>query len=247
MSTGGTPAPDVGPGWVAQSWGRQAPPASCHLPPPRRERRLQAERGLARVRAFFNAPVVVFHLNTLSYFSFLCLFAYVLMVDFQPTPSWCERVVYLWLFSLFCEELRQARPPPAPHPPPLPRERPERPRPPCVVWGRPLPGPPSLEGQMQSQEPGPSLSPSPSRGPSCLGLGDTGTRAGQAGRGFQGGPGDRALLPSGLLQELEAGWLLTQRGGSPTHICMSGRVRGQQPGLTPRPGDPVPPVTPRPR
>ncbi|XP_036094011.1 transient receptor potential cation channel subfamily M member 2 isoform X3 [Rousettus aegyptiacus] len=72
-----------------------------------RERRLQAERGLARVRAFFNAPVVVFHLNTLSYFSFLCLFAYVLMVDFQPTPSWCERVVYLWLFSLFCEELRQ--------------------------------------------------------------------------------------------------------------------------------------------
>ncbi|ELK03576.1 Transient receptor potential cation channel subfamily M member 2 [Pteropus alecto] len=65
-----------------------------------RERQLQAERGLARVRAFFNAPVVIFHLNTLSYFCFLCLFAYVLMVDFQPSPSWCERLVYLWLFSL---------------------------------------------------------------------------------------------------------------------------------------------------
>lgn len=66
---------------------------------------------LARVRAFFNAPVVIFHLNILSYFSFLCLFAYVLMVDFQPSPSWCERLIYLWLFSLVCEELRQVRPP----------------------------------------------------------------------------------------------------------------------------------------
>ncbi|KAF6122339.1 transient receptor potential cation channel subfamily M member 2 [Phyllostomus discolor] len=72
-----------------------------------RDRRPQAVRGLARVRAFFNAPVVIFHLNILSYFSFLCLFAYVLMVDFQPSPSWCEHLIYLWLFSLVCEELRQ--------------------------------------------------------------------------------------------------------------------------------------------
>ncbi|XP_019480571.1 PREDICTED: transient receptor potential cation channel subfamily M member 2 isoform X3 [Hipposideros armiger] len=72
-----------------------------------REKRLQASCGLARVRAFFNAPVVIFHLNTLSYFSFLCLFAYVLMVDFQPSPSRSECVIYLWLFSLVCEELRQ--------------------------------------------------------------------------------------------------------------------------------------------
>ncbi|XP_036301235.1 transient receptor potential cation channel subfamily M member 2 isoform X2 [Pipistrellus kuhlii] len=72
-----------------------------------RDRRLQAVQGLARVRAFFNAPVVIFHLNILSYFTFLCLFAYVLMVDFQPSPSWCERLIYLWLFSLVCEELRQ--------------------------------------------------------------------------------------------------------------------------------------------
>uniref|UniRef100_A0A8C4FHA6 Transient receptor potential cation channel subfamily M member 2 n=1 Tax=Catagonus wagneri TaxID=51154 RepID=A0A8C4FHA6_9CETA len=72
-----------------------------------RERRLQAARVLPRIRAFFSAPVVVFHLNTLSYFAFLCLFAYVLMADFQPTPSACEGLVYLWLFSLVCEELRQ--------------------------------------------------------------------------------------------------------------------------------------------
>ncbi|XP_033086293.1 transient receptor potential cation channel subfamily M member 2 isoform X3 [Trachypithecus francoisi] len=73
-----------------------------------REKRLQeVSSPVARARAFFTAPVVVFHLNILSYFAFLCLFAYVLMVDFQPTPSWCECAIYLWLFSLVCEETRQ--------------------------------------------------------------------------------------------------------------------------------------------
>ncbi|XP_073087353.1 transient receptor potential cation channel subfamily M member 2 isoform X6 [Manis javanica] len=72
-----------------------------------RERRLRAGRGLAHIRAFFSAPVVVFHLNVLSYTAFLCLFAYVLMVDFQPKPSGCEHLLYLWLISLVCEESRQ--------------------------------------------------------------------------------------------------------------------------------------------
>ncbi|XP_020739237.2 transient receptor potential cation channel subfamily M member 2 isoform X1 [Odocoileus virginianus] len=72
-----------------------------------RNQQLRAGRGLARVRAFFSAPVVVFHMNILSYFAFLCLFAYVLMVDFQPQPSGCEYLIYVWLFSLVCEELRQ--------------------------------------------------------------------------------------------------------------------------------------------
>uniref|UniRef100_A0A8C4L125 Transient receptor potential cation channel subfamily M member 2 n=1 Tax=Equus asinus asinus TaxID=83772 RepID=A0A8C4L125_EQUAS len=69
-----------------------------------------AVRGLPRIRAFFTAPVVIFHLNILWYFVFLCLFAYVLMVDFQTTPSCCEYLLYFWLFSLVCEELRQVRP-----------------------------------------------------------------------------------------------------------------------------------------
>ncbi|KAM9254380.1 transient receptor potential cation channel subfamily M member 2 isoform 1-T1 [Dugong dugon] len=71
-----------------------------------REKRLQSDRP-ARVRAFFNAPVVIFHLNILSYFAFLWLFAHVLMVDFQASPSWRECIVYCWLFSLVCEETRQ--------------------------------------------------------------------------------------------------------------------------------------------
>ncbi|XP_075399456.1 transient receptor potential cation channel subfamily M member 2 isoform X2 [Tenrec ecaudatus] len=72
-----------------------------------RTKRLQAEKGLARVCAFFSAPVVIFHLNIFSYFAFLWLFAYVLMVDFQASPSWRECVIYCWLFSLVCEEMRQ--------------------------------------------------------------------------------------------------------------------------------------------
>uniref|UniRef100_A0A8C8SFY4 Transient receptor potential cation channel subfamily M member 2 n=1 Tax=Pelusios castaneus TaxID=367368 RepID=A0A8C8SFY4_9SAUR len=72
-----------------------------------REKRLQPMSCLTRTRAFFTAPVVIFHLNILSYFSFLWLFAYVLMIDFQATPSWREYVIYFWLFSLVCEETRQ--------------------------------------------------------------------------------------------------------------------------------------------
>ncbi|NXY39253.1 TRPM2 protein, partial [Pomatorhinus ruficollis] len=72
-----------------------------------REKRLQPMGCLARLRAFFTAPIVIFLMNILSYFTFLLLFAYVLMVDFQPTPSWREYLIYFWLFSLVCEETRQ--------------------------------------------------------------------------------------------------------------------------------------------
>uniref|UniRef100_A0A8C6YRI5 Transient receptor potential cation channel subfamily M member 2 n=1 Tax=Nothoprocta perdicaria TaxID=30464 RepID=A0A8C6YRI5_NOTPE len=72
------------------------------------EKRLQPLGCLTRLRAFFTAPVVIFHMNILSYFTFLLLFAYVLMVDFQPLPSWREYLIYFWLFSLVCEETRQA-------------------------------------------------------------------------------------------------------------------------------------------
>lgn len=128
-----TPEPGPRPsGWLRSGGWQPLTPCSPPTPARPRERRLQAVRGLARIRAFFNAPVVVFHLNTLSYFAFLCLFAYVLMVDFQPSPSGCECLIYLWLFSLVCEELRQVRRRPGPilprpspsQPPPLPRLRP---------------------------------------------------------------------------------------------------------------------------
>ncbi|XP_037380756.1 transient receptor potential cation channel subfamily M member 2 isoform X1 [Talpa occidentalis] len=71
------------------------------------EPRSRPARGLRRLCAFLAAPVGVFCLNVLSYCAFLGLFAYVLMADFQRLPSCCEIIVYVWIVSLACEELRQ--------------------------------------------------------------------------------------------------------------------------------------------
>nr|DBA32338.1 TPA: hypothetical protein GDO54_000138 [Pyxicephalus adspersus] len=59
------------------------------------------------LRAFFTAPIVKFYYNLVSYIGFLWLFAYVLMIDFQTYPSWREYLLYVWVFSIFTEELRQ--------------------------------------------------------------------------------------------------------------------------------------------
>ncbi|KAF3699526.1 Transient receptor potential cation channel subfamily M member 4 [Channa argus] len=62
-------------------------------------------------RKFWYAPVTSFLGNVLMYFLFLCLFAYVLLVNFKPPPpngpSTLEFVLYFWVFTLACEEVRQ--------------------------------------------------------------------------------------------------------------------------------------------
>ncbi|XP_072541667.1 transient receptor potential cation channel subfamily M member 2 [Salminus brasiliensis] len=60
-----------------------------------------------RLLGLFTCPQVKFYWNIASYFGFLWLFAVVLMMDFQPTPSWRELLLYVWLTSLVCEEVRQ--------------------------------------------------------------------------------------------------------------------------------------------
>lgn len=96
-------------GWEKLPWHFPEHLSPTSTPAPHREKRLQPAGCLTRLRAFFTAPVVIFLMNILSYFTFLLLFAYVLMVDFQPSPSWREYLVYFWLFSLVCEETRQVR------------------------------------------------------------------------------------------------------------------------------------------
>ncbi|KAM9709328.1 transient receptor potential cation channel subfamily M member 2 isoform 2-T2 [Menidia menidia] len=61
----------------------------------------------SRLRGLYGAPQVKFYLNIGSYFAFLFLFAVVLMIDFQPTPSTGELLLYVWLLSLVFEEIRQ--------------------------------------------------------------------------------------------------------------------------------------------
>ena len=60
--------------------------------------------------SLYSSPQVKFYWNIVSYFAFLFLFAVVLMIDFQATPSWTEILLYIWLTSLVCEEVRQVRP-----------------------------------------------------------------------------------------------------------------------------------------
>ncbi|XP_032358536.1 transient receptor potential cation channel subfamily M member 4 [Etheostoma spectabile] len=66
---------------------------------------------VSRWRQFWFAPVTAFLGNVLMYFLFLLLFAYVLLVDFKPVsasgPTISEYVLYFWVFTFVCEELRQ--------------------------------------------------------------------------------------------------------------------------------------------
>uniref|UniRef100_A0A8C5PEN0 Ion transport domain-containing protein n=1 Tax=Leptobrachium leishanense TaxID=445787 RepID=A0A8C5PEN0_9ANUR len=68
---------------------------------------VSAQSCLWKLLGFFNAPVVKFYYNVVSYIGFLWLFAYVIMSDFQTYPSWKEYLLYIWVFSLLSEEIRQ--------------------------------------------------------------------------------------------------------------------------------------------
>ncbi|XP_041118797.1 transient receptor potential cation channel subfamily M member 2 [Polyodon spathula] len=78
----------------SRSWGRS-------------EEILKPLTRCSRLTGFYSSPSVVFYWNVLSYFGFLWLFAYVLMIDFQVKPSWKEILLYIWLFTMVCEEIRQ--------------------------------------------------------------------------------------------------------------------------------------------
>ncbi|XP_014014785.2 transient receptor potential cation channel subfamily M member 4 isoform X2 [Salmo salar] len=66
---------------------------------------------VSRWRQFWFAPVTSFLGNVLMYFLFLLLFAYVLLVDFKPPPprgpASAECVLYFWVFTIVCEEIRE--------------------------------------------------------------------------------------------------------------------------------------------
>ncbi|XP_061445748.1 transient receptor potential cation channel subfamily M member 4 isoform X2 [Rhineura floridana] len=66
---------------------------------------------LRRWHQFWVAPVTAFLGNVVMYLLFLFLFSYVLLLDFDPPPpkgpSGAEIVLYIWVFTLVCEEVRQ--------------------------------------------------------------------------------------------------------------------------------------------
>ncbi|XP_072860517.2 transient receptor potential cation channel subfamily M member 4 [Pogona vitticeps] len=66
---------------------------------------------LRRWHQFWVAPVTAFLGNVVMYLLFLFLFSYVLLLDFDPPPpkgpSGTEIALYIWVFTLVCEEVRQ--------------------------------------------------------------------------------------------------------------------------------------------
>ncbi|KAG7227474.1 hypothetical protein INR49_005288 [Caranx melampygus] len=74
---------------------------------PNKLRRLKSLSNWSKLLCLHSSPQVKFYWNIVSYFAFLFLFAVVLMIDFQPTPSAGEHLLYIWLISLVCEEIRQ--------------------------------------------------------------------------------------------------------------------------------------------
>ncbi|RVE58090.1 hypothetical protein OJAV_G00205850 [Oryzias javanicus] len=71
---------------------------------------VQSDKPLScwvRLESLYSSPQVKFYWNIVSYFFFLVLFAGVLMMDFHATPSIPELLLYVWVFSLVCEEFRQ--------------------------------------------------------------------------------------------------------------------------------------------
>ncbi|XP_030283130.1 transient receptor potential cation channel subfamily M member 2 isoform X2 [Sparus aurata] len=70
-------------------------------------RRLKPLRSWSKLVSLYSSPQVKFFWNIVSYFAFLFLFAVVLMIDFQDLPSPLELLLYIWLLSLVCEEVRQ--------------------------------------------------------------------------------------------------------------------------------------------
>nr|XP_020461959.1 transient receptor potential cation channel subfamily M member 4-like [Monopterus albus] len=79
---------------------------------PRTHRPTKRPFIISRWRQFWVAPVTSFLGNVLMFFLFLLLFAYVLLVDFTPPPpsgpSSTEFVLYFWVFTIVCEEIREA-------------------------------------------------------------------------------------------------------------------------------------------
>lgn len=57
--------------------------------------------------SFFTSPFVVFSWNVIFYIAFLLLFAYVLLMDFQKEPTVLEMILYVLVFILLCDEVRQ--------------------------------------------------------------------------------------------------------------------------------------------
>ncbi|KAK3605982.1 hypothetical protein CHS0354_019661 [Potamilus streckersoni] len=64
--------------------------------------------GVEKFSSFYQAPVVIFFHNVISYMVLLCLYSYILISKLGPKLSTEEIVLIVWVFTIFTEEIRQA-------------------------------------------------------------------------------------------------------------------------------------------
>ncbi|XP_033625076.1 transient receptor potential cation channel subfamily M member-like 2 isoform X2 [Asterias rubens] len=60
-----------------------------------------------RFTLFYDSPLITFRHNVASFFCFLVLFSYIIMMRFTMEVTNYEIALYVWVISLFLEELRQ--------------------------------------------------------------------------------------------------------------------------------------------
>ncbi|XP_078539473.1 transient receptor potential cation channel subfamily M member 8-like [Lissotriton helveticus] len=60
-----------------------------------------------KYKAFFTSPLVIFSSTVIFYMGFLMVFAHVVLMNFQPVPTGLEIFLYLLVFTMLCEEIRQ--------------------------------------------------------------------------------------------------------------------------------------------
>ncbi|CAH1241485.1 TRPM2 [Branchiostoma lanceolatum] len=64
--------------------------------------------ALTRFYLFYDAPITTFMHNVLSYILFLCLYSVVILTQFEfNVLSVIDYILAVWIFTLFCEEIRQ--------------------------------------------------------------------------------------------------------------------------------------------
>ena len=60
-----------------------------------------------KLREFYTAPITKFWLWSITYFAFLVVFTYTMLIATPPTPEWHEIYVIVFMATFGCEKIRE--------------------------------------------------------------------------------------------------------------------------------------------
>lgn len=64
-------------------------------------------RAKKKLREFYTAPITKFWLWSITYFAFLIVFTYTMLIATPPTPEWHEIYVIAFMATFGCEKIRE--------------------------------------------------------------------------------------------------------------------------------------------